>query len=353
MRLEAAPRITTPAAPARRPWPRLRVRRRAVVLLYHRVADAPTDPQLLCVSPRHFDEHLRVIRRLAVPIALDTLAEAARNDRVPKRGVAVTFDDGYADNLFNAKPMLQRHDVPATVFVVSGHLGAQHEFWWDDLERLMLTGPVQRDSVEITLGLRQHSFDLTTSHAAADADGAAAAAWDATQPYDPTPRHTVYRKLQALLKPVAAAARQRAMAKLAAALGCDGHGRATHRAMTADELRELADGGLVSIGAHTVSHPQLARRPLHEQRREIRDCKEALEAIVGRPVSSFSYPFGGTGDFDNTSVALARHAGYRVACANVAGAVTGRSDVYRLPRFLVRDWDGAEFARRLRRMFRS
>jgi peptidoglycan/xylan/chitin deacetylase (PgdA/CDA1 family) len=349
MRLEAT---VTPAAPPRRPWQRLRVRRRAVVLLYHRVAETDSDPQLLCVSPQHFDEHMRVIRRLAIPIALDTLAEAARNDRVPRRGLAVTFDDGYADNLFNAKPVLQRHDVPATVFVASGHVGAQREFWWDDVERLMLSRPIGRENLDVSLGLCQHSFSLGPRSGRA-AFEAADTCWDVTQPYDPTPRHTVYRKLQSLLKPAEPTARRRAIAKLAQTLGFDGRGRATHRAMTADEVRKLAEGDLVSIGAHTVTHPQLARRPLHEQRREIRECKAALETIVGRSVNSFSYPFGGTGDFDNTSVALVRHAGYRAACANVPGTVTARSDMYRLPRFLVRDWDGAEFAHRLRRMFRS
>jgi peptidoglycan/xylan/chitin deacetylase (PgdA/CDA1 family) len=52
--------------------------------------------------------------------------------------VVVTFDDGYADNLHHAKPLLERYGIPATVFVTSDYIGQEHEFWGDKLERLLL-----------------------------------------------------------------------------------------------------------------------------------------------------------------------------------------------------------------------
>ena len=57
---------------------------------------------------------------------------------VPSAGVVVTFDDGYADNFHNAKPLLERYEIPATVFVTTGYLQDQREFWWDELERILL-----------------------------------------------------------------------------------------------------------------------------------------------------------------------------------------------------------------------
>ena len=53
----------------------------------------------------------------------------------------MTFDDGYLDNLTNAKPILEEHDVPATIFVCSGAVGRRQEFWWDQLERALLRSP--------------------------------------------------------------------------------------------------------------------------------------------------------------------------------------------------------------------
>jgi peptidoglycan/xylan/chitin deacetylase (PgdA/CDA1 family) len=93
--------------------------RRAVILLYHRVTELAADPQLLSVSPQHFAEHLDVIRKVGLPMPLKSLWQDGRRERSSKCDVIVTFDDGYADNLYNAKPLLESHDVPATVFVSS------------------------------------------------------------------------------------------------------------------------------------------------------------------------------------------------------------------------------------------
>src|SRR4051794_20071252 len=106
------------------------------ILLYHRVTALDSDPQQLAVTPEHFDEHLRVLREICTPVELADVPRMLRARRLPKRPVAVTFDDGYRDNLHEAKPLLERHGVPATVFVASGYVGSGREFWWDELERL-------------------------------------------------------------------------------------------------------------------------------------------------------------------------------------------------------------------------
>src|SRR5262245_25018119 len=99
---------------------RSRFARSALVLVYHRVARANVDPWELAVTPEHFSEHLEVLRRLARPLPLQSLVEAVRGGAVPRRAVVVTLDDGYADNLRNAEPLLRRHDVPATCFLTAG-----------------------------------------------------------------------------------------------------------------------------------------------------------------------------------------------------------------------------------------
>jgi peptidoglycan/xylan/chitin deacetylase (PgdA/CDA1 family) len=110
-------------------WLRGRFSRAALILLYHRVADLPSDPQLLGTAPQHFADHLEVLRKGNRPMSLHALCTALPDGKMPDRAVVVTFDDGYADNLHNAKALLERRDVPATVFVTTGYLGSPREFW--------------------------------------------------------------------------------------------------------------------------------------------------------------------------------------------------------------------------------
>src|SRR5437870_12225818 len=81
---------------------------RALILMYHRVTELPNDPYLLAIKPKHFAEQMEVIRKRCIPMRLQELVQALRGGRVPNRAVVITFDDGYADNLHDAKPLLER-----------------------------------------------------------------------------------------------------------------------------------------------------------------------------------------------------------------------------------------------------
>src|SRR5829696_4965924 len=117
---------------------RMRLVPKALILLYHRVIEIPSDPHLLSVTPSHFAEHLEVLRKYANPIRLEQAYRALEANKIADRTVVITSDDGYADNLTHAVPLLEQHDVPATVFVTSGYVNGGREFWWDELDRLLL-----------------------------------------------------------------------------------------------------------------------------------------------------------------------------------------------------------------------
>src|SRR5262245_33946506 len=93
---------------------------RALILLYHRIADLEVDPWGLAVTPEHFADQIAVLAGIAHPVRLDELASSRAQLRTRRPLVAVTFDDGYADNLHAALPILERYDVPATFFVTAG-----------------------------------------------------------------------------------------------------------------------------------------------------------------------------------------------------------------------------------------
>jgi peptidoglycan/xylan/chitin deacetylase (PgdA/CDA1 family) len=325
---------------------------RVIILLYHRVGELPTDPQLLTVTRDHFAEHLEVLRRYGQLMSLRQLAARAVKRGLPRRGLVITFDDGYADNLYAAKPLLQRHDSPATVFVTSGYVGEQYEFWWDDLERLVLQPRTLPERLNFKINGTNFQWELGDGAVWDDKTFRSNASWNVLRKDDPTPRQALYRRLCQLVRPLPETQRRQVLAELAQCTSSGLAARPSHRTLTTEEVVRLAEGGLVEIGAHTVNHPVLSELSETEQRKEIKDSKARLEEILGHAVSSFAYPFGGRPDYTVESVSAAKEAGFDCACANFSGAVQSNTDRFQLPRILIRDWDGEEFARRLWTAFR-
>jgi peptidoglycan/xylan/chitin deacetylase (PgdA/CDA1 family) len=317
---------------------------RAIILLYHRVAEVTSDPQLLCVSRRNFAEHLEIIRKRGRAVQVKALGRALNNGDRGQCVVIVSFDDGYADNLHNAKPLLERHDVPATVFVTTGYLGSDREFWYDDLERILLrTGHLPK-TLQLRINNDCYQWELGS---AARCDEGAHRDWNMSRKDNPTLRHGVYRSLFQILQPLPDPERQKVMDDLTAWAGMDTVGRSTHRTLLPGELAQLADGGLIEIGSHTVSHPVLAALHPDAQMNEISRSKAHLEEILGYTVTSFAYPFGGRSHYTQQTVSAVREAGFDWACSNFGGLVYPDTDRWQLPRFIVRDWDGDQFARAL------
>ena len=114
------------------------------------------------------------------------------------------------------------------------------------------------------------------------------------------------------------------------------------RALTAEELVRLAEGGLVEIGAHTVDHPYLPAMPAGRQQAEVSGSRNALERILGRPVTAFAYPHGG---HTAATVARVREAGFHCACTTRRGPAWRRTDPFRLPRLSVKNWRGEQLSR--------
>lgn len=303
----------------------------SVILLYHRIAELPVDPLMLSVTPAHFEEHLQVLSGLTKPLSLRHLVRSLKSKEVTPQGTVVTFDDGAADNLHNAKPLLERYNIPATVFVATEYSKGEREFWWDELERLVLVPRKLPKKLSLTFNGKTLDWDL--------------------QPV--TSRQELYQHLGDTLRVMPATQRFDIISKLQKWSGEGTSPRQTHRALSHKEIRQLADGGLVEIGAHTVTHPVLSAIPLLQQEQEIRQSKVQLEEIVGQPIESFAYPYGTKDDYTPQTVKLVKQASFTCACSNFKGVVQRRASLFELPRFVVRDWDGDQFERQLRGWFRG
>jgi len=325
---------------------------KAAILLYHRVATLPTDPQSLAVTPENFEEHLRILRKNYHPMALEDLVSALQTNRLPDGAVAVTFDDGYADNLYMAKPRLEKFDTPATVYVTTGQIAQTQEFLWDEFERLLLA-PSHRlpENLELEIAGRVYRWELGADSVYSPEIAQKYHQWNVTDKNNPTARHLLYRQLttEVTLRPPQE--RQQVIDEFRRLTGRMTEVRSTHRQMSIEELGQLVASGLIRVGAHTITHPRLSSCTTEEQHHEIHESKSYLEEILGQPVTSFSYPYGTKSDYNDVSVQQVRKAGYRFACANNGEILWAGANLFELPRILVRDWNGDQFAAFLQRQF--
>lgn len=278
-------------------------RHRPLILMYHRVAEPQSDEWQLAVSPDRFAEQVAalVATRTVVPLK-DILT--ARSDRPL---AAVTFDDGYADVLETALPILERHDCRATLFLVTDAVGSQG-FWWDRLEAAIMHPRVD--------GVREVSIPEAGISARVDANAA------------PAQRSAEHKRLWAALRPLDEKSRDRALDRLCEAAHLPAHGSATGRIASADAIRKLS-GSLLDIGAHTLSHPTLPALDPVAQKREIEGSRDACEALTGQRPRTFGYPFG---DYDAGTPALVAAAGFDLAVSVRDGFVRPDSSRYTLPR---------------------
>ncbi len=298
-----------------------------IALCYHRVGRLPHDPFGMAVAPDHFAEQLEVIRRHR-PLALADLAAEIEAGAVRPGGIAVTFDDGYRDNLEVAAPALERAGVPATVFVTTGLTGTRDAVWWEELDDLVSSGAPP--SPVVTLqgpgGARAFRFDGPGGQG-----GGGIEIW-------------------AWIRSWSLAEIQDVLAQLRSWRGRDALERDdTLRVMDVDELRRLRGLGLIDVGAHTRTHPLLAVQPTEVQRAEIAGSRADLEAWLDGPVRGFAYPFGKPGvEYAPQTAALVRDAGFDWACAIHPRPVTRGTSVHEIPRHVPPNVGGDDFERWLR-----
>lgn len=320
-------------------------RHRAAILLYHRVAEPEADPWRLAVARDRFAEQVDVLREGFKPIPLRELVEKL-DDGLPERAVAITFDDGYADNLESAVPLLERAGLPATFFLTTAMLGKNGEFWWDDLERILLRPGTLASPVRLHVAGVEREWELGEDAYYDPQRAASFSTWRATD-LPPTTRHSLYLELYQLLRPLEDAERRELIDELLVAAGLATSGRGVNRILTPDEVVTLGRSSGVEVGAHTSTHPQLSALGPTAQLQEIESSKRRLEELLESPVSGFAYPHGGTDAYDRKSVSAVREAGFEFACSAFQGAVFRANPRFELPRFLVEDWSGEELARRL------
>jgi peptidoglycan/xylan/chitin deacetylase (PgdA/CDA1 family) len=273
------------------------------ILAFHRVNDEQ-DPFFPSLPTALFAARAKHIATHYVVLPLEELAERLGRGQIPRRALALTFDDGYRDTLTHAAPILARYGLPATVFLTTGYIGTPDMPWYDSLALAVKTS--SRDELR-----------LTTASV--------------------LPLRSPNERLQALpavlrhLKVLPDDDRRRELARVIAQLRPTGPDRPKRLMLTWDEVRALRGLGF-SIGAHTIGHPILSRLALLQSRQEINGSKIAIEEALGTRVHAFAYPNGGPDDYDQTTVHLVREAGFTCAVTTRRGLNTPRTSPLELRR---------------------
>jgi peptidoglycan/xylan/chitin deacetylase (PgdA/CDA1 family) len=256
-------------------------RQRLLIFAWHNVDRTWSYPCRAGAGAAGLARQLRRLQRVATVVPLGPALESLGNGRpLPPRPVAVTFDDGYRDNLELGVPILERLRVPATFFLVPGMLSAEIHPWWEVLGWAFARS--RRSSV------RWRGREL----AIGGSRGRASFRWATEQ-----------------LKILSRADRDRMTGELVELLGPEGRADAERLLLDWDGARELVRRGF-EVGSHSSYHAILSREMESEQARDLEASRLRLEAELGVEVRLLAYPNGAKADYDQSTVHAARRAGY-------------------------------------------
>jgi peptidoglycan/xylan/chitin deacetylase (PgdA/CDA1 family) len=293
-------------------------RGRLSVLIFHRVLPHP-DP--LFPDEMHAQQFNRVCGWLAAwfnVLPLDVAARHLDAGTLPARAACITFDDGYADNCTVAMPILQRHGLTATFFIATGFLDGGR--MWNDTIIATIRG-CKTDVLDLnTLGLGCRPLQSIE-----DRRSAVVALIDQIK----------YRPVE---ERIAIGAQMAGIAQTPMPVDL---------MMTSDQVRTLHNAGM-QIGAHTVSHPILARLSDEQVRQEVRHSKEFLEQMLKARVGLFAYPNGQPGeDYLPRTVDIVRDIGFDAAVSTEWGTSCKGDDLLQIRRFTPWDRSRLQFGARL------
>jgi peptidoglycan/xylan/chitin deacetylase (PgdA/CDA1 family) len=269
-----------------------------VILMFHHVRpwrERPFAPnRLLEITPEFLDRTLTLVRGLGFDLVeLDAVpARLAAGGRA-RPFAALTFDDGYRDTVEHALPVLRRHHAPFAVFVTTEFADGRGRLWWLELEEAV----ARLDRIAVSAGSEPIEAACRT----------------------PEEKAAAFRRIYWALRAGPEERLRAAVALLAAEAGLDTAALARTLCLTWDELRPLAREPGVTVGAHTLSHPMLAKHAAAVARREIVESKALIEQRLGLPVRHFAYPVGDPGSAGARDFALARGAGFLTAVTTRPG----------------------------------
>ena len=280
------------------PW----TRGLGAVLMFHHIrpwtggAFAPN--HILEITPDFLDATLTRIKQLGFDvIPIDALAERIAEGNAKRPFVVLTFDDGYGDNHEHALPVLRRHQAPFTIFATPGFADRTAPLWWLDLEGAIAC----QTSLVAHLNGKEQRFVCGT----------------------PAEKTAAYKGIFWALRKGDHGVLLAEIDRLARAAGLDPLHRTRDLCLDWAGLRAIAADPLCTIGAHTLTHPILAKLDANTARFEMEESKKQLEAALQRPIQHCAYPVGDPSAAGVREFEVARALGFSTGVTTRPGMIFG------------------------------
>ena len=265
----------------------------------------PTNEDLK-VSPQFLENIIIKYKRQGLTfLSLDELSEIINSDKIPEHPfIAFTIDDGYLDNYTEALPVFERQQVPFAIFVATDFIDQKAILWWDILENLIL----QNDSIRI----RENEYRCRTFQEK----------WD------------VYRILREIILCLDPKKLKEALNELFSYYSIDWYEPIRRQAMTWEQVKTISQHPLCTIGGHTVSHTVMNQLSEEEFRQEVSEGIRKIQAVTGKPILHFAYPYGSPNEIGEREYQLISGFGFKTVFSSFGGCITNKNknQITHLPR---------------------
>ena len=248
------------------------------------------EPEFLRATLQHLREHDIDL------VTMDEVHARLTRRHFARRFACFTFDDGYRDNRDFALPVMREFDAPLNVYVASDFAEGTGRLWWVALERVI----AKASSIEIPIGGNTTRLDTST----------------------PAAKQAAFDRVHGWLRALPGEHDQeREISALCTRHGVDEAAIARELCLSWDELKPFADDPLVTIGAHTISHCNLARQSEATASFEIATSRARIESALQRPVLHFCYPYGDKAAAGPREFAATGAAGFKTAVTTRPGMI--------------------------------
>lgn len=251
----------------------------------------------LAISPEKLEEFILLFKEKGYAfVSLDEVqAWLEKKTTIRQKFICLTFDDGYRDNLIHGVPVLEKHAVPATIYVTNCFPNGTGILWWYHFETHAKTAK------KLTLNSSVGRFDFS---------------WENIEQ-----AHAQFGKISEAIKSIPIAELPTVLMEAFEKTALEFEALCRSVSLSWEEIAAISKHPLITIGAHTMQHVSVKQQATSDVENEMRLSKQELEHFIGKEVKHFAYPFGGTFDVGLRDLELAQHVGFKTSTLNQAGNI--------------------------------